>query len=124
MDLNIAVELKEGLLRVTASGNFTLDAALRLLKEVCDTATEKQVDKILVNGLSMEGELPTLDRYQLGAEIAAYLKQHGMNHRLAIDGKAPSLNGFAVRVAENRGVTTAMFSSEQEALNWLSAWKG
>jgi hypothetical protein len=55
VDLNIAVELKEGLLRVTANGNFTLDAALRLLKEVCDTA---------------------------------------------------------VRVAENRGVTTAMFSSE------------
>jgi hypothetical protein len=42
MDLRIDIELQGGLLLVTASGNFTFDAALRLLKEVRDTAKEKE----------------------------------------------------------------------------------
>jgi hypothetical protein len=54
MDLRIDIELQGGVLLVTATGNFTLDAALRLLKQVCDTAKEKEVNKILVNTLAME----------------------------------------------------------------------
>jgi hypothetical protein len=42
MDLRIDIELQGGLLLVTASGNFTFDAALRLLKQVRDTAKEKE----------------------------------------------------------------------------------
>ena len=38
---------------VTASGDLAFDAALRLLKQVCDTAAEKQVNKILVNSLAV-----------------------------------------------------------------------
>ena len=48
MDLVIEIEVQEGLLLVTASGTLTFDAALRLLKQVCDTAAEKQINKILV----------------------------------------------------------------------------
>ena len=106
----------------TASGNAEFDAALRLLKEVCDTAAEKQVNKILVNGLAMDGEFSTLDRYTLGVEVAAYIRQREMNHRLAIVGKPPALDGFGVRVGQNRGLVTDFFSSQQEALNWLGIW--
>jgi len=122
MDLRIDIELREGLLLVTASGTFAFDAALLLLKQVCDTAKEKEVSKILVNALAVDGELATVDRYRLGTEIAAYLKQRQMSPRLAFVGKPPAVDGFGVRVAQNRGITTEVFSSQQEALRWLGKW--
>ena len=122
MDLRIDIELREGLLLVTASGTLAFDAALLLLKQVCDTAKEKEVSKILVNALAVDGELATVDRYRLGTEVTAYLKQRQMSPRLAFVGKPPAVDGFGVRVAQNRGITTEVFSSQQEALRWLDKW--
>jgi len=122
MDLHIDIELQGGLILVTARGNLAFDAALRLLKQVCDTAAEKQVNKILVNSLSVDGELSTLERYQIGVEVAAYIMQRQMNPRLAFVGQPPAIDGFGVRVARNRGMTVEVFSSQQEALNWLDNW--
>jgi hypothetical protein len=103
MDLQIDIELHGGLLLVTASGNVAFDAALRLLKQVCDTAKEKEVNKILINTLAMEGELSTFERYGLGVEVAAYIKQRQMNPRLAFVGKPPTMDGFGVRVGQIEG---------------------
>jgi hypothetical protein len=122
MDLRIDIELRGGLLLVTASGTFVFDAALLLLKEVCDRANEKEVSKILVNALAVDGELATVERYRLGTEVTAYLKQRQMSPRLAFVGKPPAVDGFGVRVAQNRGITTEVFSSQQEALRWLDTW--
>ncbi len=107
---------------VTARGTLAFDATLRLLKQVCDTAAEKQVNKILVNSLAVDGDLTTLERYQLGVEIAAYIMQRQKNTRLAIVGLPPAIDGFGVRVAQNRGMTVEVFSTQQEALNWLDIW--
>jgi hypothetical protein len=41
MDLQIEIELRDELLLVTASGTATLEASVRLLKQVFDTAKEK-----------------------------------------------------------------------------------
>ncbi len=124
MELQIDIELQEGLSIVTAIGTFTLDAALRLLKQVCDTSKEREVNKILVNCLAMDGELSLFDRYDLGAQVATYLKQHQMNPKFAFVGKPPTIDGFAVRVGQNRGLVAEVFSSQQEALKWLEQWPG
>ena len=107
---------------VTARGNLAFDAALRLLKQVCDTAAEKQVNRILVNSLAVDGEFSTVDRYQIGVEVAEYIMQRQMNPKLAFVGKPPAIDGFGVRVAKNRGMTVEVFSNQQEALNWLDIW--
>jgi hypothetical protein len=122
MDLRIDIELREGLLLVTASGTLAFDAALLLLKQVCDTAKEKEVSKILVNALAVDGELATVERYRLGTEVTAYLKQRQMSPRLAFVGKPPTVDGFGVRVAQNRGITTEVFLGQVEALRWLDKW--
>jgi uncharacterized protein (DUF2384 family) len=119
MDLHIDIELQGELMLVTARGDLAFDAALRLLKQVCDTAAEKQIDKILVNSLAVDGELSTFERYRIGVQVAAYIKQRQMSPRLAFVGQPPEIDGFGVRVAQNRGVATEVFSSQQEALNWL-----
>jgi uncharacterized protein (DUF2384 family) len=119
MDLHIDIELQGELMLVTARGDLAFDAALRLLKQVCDTAAEKQIDKIIVNSLAVDGELSTFERYRIGVQVAAYIKQRQMSPRLAFVGQPPEIDGFGVRVAQNRGVATEVFSSQQEALNWL-----
>jgi hypothetical protein len=123
LDLDIADEkLQEGVLVVIGGGTFKSVAALRLLKQICDMATEKQVDKIVVNALALDGTVSELNRYEVAVELSAYLRQRGWNYRLAIVGKSPTVDGFGVRVAQNRGLTAEYFSTEQEALNWLKRW--
>jgi hypothetical protein len=122
--LHIDIELQGRLLLVTASGTLAFDVALRLLKQVCDTAMEKGVNKILVNALALDGELPTIERYRLGVEVTAYLEERHMSPRLAFVGKPPTMDGFGVRVGQNRGQTVEMFSTQQEALSWLDGWPG
>jgi hypothetical protein len=122
MDLHIEIELTGGVLLVTASGTQTFDAALRLLKQILDTAAERQVKKILVNGLAVEAELSTLDRYRVATEIAAYLKQRQMSPRIAFVGKPPVMDGFGVRVGQNLGLSTEIFPTQQDALSWLATW--
>jgi hypothetical protein len=120
--LHIDVELQEEQLLVTARGTLEFDAALRLLKQACATAKDEGVNKILVNGLALKGELSTVDRYRLGAEMALYLRQLQMLPRLAFVGKPPTMDGFGVRVAQNRDVFTEIFSSQQAAQEWLYKW--
>ncbi len=122
MDLHIDFELQGELLLVTATGRLAYAPALRLLKQVCDTAADRQVNKILVNGLALDGKLSTMERYHVGVEIAAHLLQRQMNVRLAFVGKPPAMDGLGVQVAQNRGVTTEMLSTQQEALDWLDKW--
>jgi hypothetical protein len=123
MDMQIdEIKSEQGLLLVTFSGNLEVEAAVRLVKQTLDTAKEKGINKILLNMFAVNGELSAVERYEIGAEIAAYVKQRQMNPRLAIVGKPPTMTGFAVRVAQNRNLVTNTFSSLQEAMNWLDAW--
>jgi hypothetical protein len=118
-DLHIEIELQSGLLLVTATGRLAFDAASRLLRHVFDTAAEKQVNQVLVNTLTLKGELATFERYALGVEIASYLSERQINLRLAFVGVPPAVNGFVVRVAQNRGIVTESFSTMQDAVKWL-----
>jgi hypothetical protein len=123
MDLHIADEkLQEGVLIVIGDGTFESVTALRLLKQICDMATEKHVNKILVNALALDGTVSELNRYEIAVELTTYLRERDWNYRLAIVGKSPTVDGFGVRVAQNRGLITEHFSTEQEALNWLKRW--
>jgi hypothetical protein len=122
MDLHFETELQGGLLLVTASGSLAFEATLRILKQVCDTAAEKQVKNILVNCLALDGELSTLERYRIGVEVAAYLSERQLNPRIAFVGKPPAMDGFGVFISQSRGVTTQVFSHPQEALSWLEKW--
>jgi hypothetical protein len=120
MDLHIVVAQQQDILLVTVTGSVGYDPALRFYKQMFDTAAEKQVNKILVNALAMDGELSPLESYHLGVQVAAYLKQRKMSPRLAIVGKPSTMDGLGVGVARNRKVTTEAFPSEQDALDWLA----
>jgi hypothetical protein len=83
---------------------------------------EKKVNKVLANCLAMEGGLSTFERYDLGVEVAAYVRQCQISPKMAFVGKPPTIDGFAVRVGQNRGLISEVFSSQEEALSWLEQW--
>jgi hypothetical protein len=100
MDLHVEVELRDGVLLVTVAGTLAVDAASQVLRQVCDTAAENQVNKILVNGLAVGGELSTIERYRVAVELAAYLHGHQMNTIIAFVG-TPPYNGRVRRAGRS-----------------------
>ncbi len=99
------------MLLATVSGQLTFESALRVLKKVSDTAKEKGVNKILVNALEMDGEASTGERYNFGLEMVAHFKERQMKPWMAFVGKPPAMDGFAVRVSQNRGLGIEVFAS-------------
>ena len=119
MELCIESKLQGESLIVTANGSVRFDSVLLLLQQICDTAAENHVNKILVCSLAVDGELAAFERYRLGTELAAYLAQRHISVKLAFVGNPPTVNGFGVRIARNRGITARVFSSHQDAQSWL-----
>jgi hypothetical protein len=119
MKLHSSMEVRGKLLLVVVSGEWSFNETWDLLKQTYDAALEKRLNLILIDALAAEGKLTTFDRYKLGTETVEYLRSRQMNPRIAVVGKPPAADGFAVLVAKNRWVAAEMFSNRQEALDWL-----
>ena len=123
MEMQIKTELQGDLLFVTYTGTATLDSSVRLLNRVTDIAAEKRIHKILLNQLAISGILSTLERYEIAMKGRAHLAQLGISPNVALVGVPPSVDGFAVLVAQNRGVTVDVFPTVEKALAWLDTTK-
>jgi len=120
--MDIQTELQGDLLLVTLTGKVDLNSSVRLLNQAFDIAAETHAYKVLFNGLAATGSLSTLERYELGSKVAAHVTQLGTNPKIAFVGVSPTVNGFAVRVAQNRDIAVELFRDVSEGLAWLSKW--
>jgi hypothetical protein len=124
MDLQVETSLQGEVLFATLNGRAETNALVRLVKHTCDVAVEKRVDKILIDALALTGPLSAFERYEIGAQVTAYMAERGINPRIALVGEPPTTDGFAVRVAQNRGANAEVFQTVEKALEWLGAWPG
>jgi hypothetical protein len=115
-ELQVEFEVLEDRLLVTASGTVSYQPAYSLLEQALDAAKREQVSLILVDTLAVTGTLTTEDRYDLGLALAAYVAL-GTRVKMAFVGKPTA--GAGVMVAQNGGVIIEMFSSREDAMNWL-----
>jgi hypothetical protein len=115
------VESKEGVLVANAAGPVSLKEAINVFTKACDVAADRGLDRILVDCLLVEGELSSIDRYELGRTVAEYCTSRSTNPKVATVGKPPLIDGFAARVASNRGIVAETFSESQEAMDWLKS---
>ena len=118
--MNLTVEMEQDVLVATGSGQLSLVGSVRLWREIFDHVANRQAKKILADFLAAAGELSTLERYELGMEIAQYLRQLGISPACCVVGRPPALNGFAMLVAQNMGVLAVMFPTVEEARKWLT----
>jgi hypothetical protein len=121
MSLQVNLELDGELLLAVVKGTVsTVDETWRILKQICDTALEKQLNRILIDGLGTQGVTTTFDRYYIGAKMVTYCGEHKLWPALALVGQPPLVDGFGGLVAKNRWLVTETFPSRKEALEWLA----
>ena len=70
--MGLRVESVEGVLVATAAGPASLSEAISVFTQVCDVGAAMGFDRILVDCFSVEGELSTIERYELGRTVAEY----------------------------------------------------
>ena len=120
--VDLKVESKDGVLVATAAGRVSLSEAISVFTKACDVAAERGFDQILVDCLLVEGELSTTERYELGRTMAEYCNSLSITPKIATVGKLPVIDGFAARVAWNRGLIAETFSELQKAIHWLKGF--
>ena|SRR5689334_7471085 len=121
MKLHVDLDTDGELLRAVVTGRMSFDAVWQVLKEICDTALERHLTRILVDALAAQEVLNTIDRYTIGVKLVDYCGRQKFWPRLAVIGKRPEVDGFGVLVAKNRGLDTEQFSNWKEALEWVRA---
>jgi len=121
MNLQVALDTEGELLLAVVSGTVSFDAIWRVLKQICDTALQKRLTRIVVDALAAEGVTTTLDRYKLGEKLANYCDENKLRPMVAFIGQPPVVNGFGVLVARNRGLAIERFPNWKQALGWVCA---
>jgi hypothetical protein len=120
--MEMQTELQGEVLLVALTGKVDLSWCVRLFNQAFDIAADRRVFKVLFNALAVTGTLSTLERYELGSKVAAHIAKLGTNPKIAFVGVSPTVNGFAVRVAQNRDVAVELFSNVPQGLEWLGKW--
>jgi hypothetical protein len=121
MRLQVTLETDGQFLAAVISGTVSFNAIWQALKQVCDTALQKNCTRILVDALGAQGITTTIDRYNLGVKLVNYCHEKQLRPMLAFVGQPPVVDGFGVVVAKNRGLFIERFSTRKEALEWVRA---
>ena len=117
--MDIILEPREGFLLAIATGQLCFDDALRNFRNMCDFAAGLGLRKILLDCLTLQGDLSADERFELGRTIAEYCRSRLRIPAVAVIGKPPAVTGSGARVATNRGMPVEMFSDRQQGLEWL-----
>jgi hypothetical protein len=127
MSMPVSIQPESGLLRVIATGEFSLKDAESTFLEVLDAVARHKTGKILFDGREIVGDPETIERFFYG-EFAAHavarrLIESGVLHlpQFAYVLHEPVLDPkrFGETVAVNRGMWVKVFDNVEDALEWL-----
>jgi hypothetical protein len=119
--MDLIMERSGSVLLATATGQLSLDDAVRNCRNMCDLAAGLGLRKILFDCLSLQGDLSAEERLELGKNIAEYCWSKLQVPTVALIGKLPAVTGYGARVASNRGMPVETFSDRQRGLEWLQS---
>jgi hypothetical protein len=115
------------LLRVRATGEFSLDEAKRNFLEMMEAVVLHRSKRVLVDGQTVTGNPRTIERFYYGEFTAdAVMKHHARTEdgatRFAYVLREPVLDPgrFGETVAANRGMLIKVCDNVEEALKWLA----
>jgi hypothetical protein len=115
------------LLRVQATGKFSLGEAKRLLVEMMEAVALHRTKRVLLDGRKITGDPETIERFYYGefaAQTVAQYQKRGVSLAtpFAYVLSAPVLDAerFGETVAVNRGMHVKAFDDIEQALEWLA----
>ena len=116
-----------GLLRIIATGEFSLEEAKKTFLEMLDAVAQHKTEKVLFDGRELKGGPDTIQRFLYG-EFAAHavgrcIRERGIPNtpQFAYVLQEPVLDPqrFGEAVAVNRGMWVKAFDNLDDALGWL-----
>ena len=126
MTITLRMGAGSGVLRVTASGEFSMNEAERTFLDILAAVAQHETGKILVDGRQLEGEPTTIERFLYGdfaASAVARFTKSGLVRapQFAYVLHKPVLDPgrFGETVAVNRGMWVKVFDDLDDALGWL-----
>jgi hypothetical protein len=115
------LQLQDGICRFQPTGECTLVEAVEMIADAIAHCRDRRVSRLLVNATELVGvPVPTLvDRF-LMAEQWAHEGRGVVMVALVVPAEYIHPKKFGVRVATDLGLVSDVYTSETDALKWLS----
>lgn len=123
MSIQYEIQVHTDHVCMVCEGDYVLTDALHIIQTALETADRNKLLKILFDWRNVQGQLTTMQRYELaeqGASLYAKMPAAGriliamVNNEETVDPER-----FGEEVAINRGVPLKVTTDMQEALMWL-----
>jgi hypothetical protein len=127
MSMSLRICAGSDLLRVIATGEFSLAEAERTFLEMLEAVARHKAKKILLDGRELQGEPTSIQRFLYGEFVAQAFVSYIMERpvpptpQFAYVLQEPVLDSkrFGETVAVNRGMWVKIFDNLEDALGWL-----
>ena len=120
------MHFESGLLRVDASGDFSLEDAKQAFLEVLEAVVQYKAEKILLDGRNVKGKPKDMERFYYGEfaarETRRIVVEHKIVPRFAYVLHEPLRDPARLgeTVAVNRGMIIKVFETPEDAIEWLN----
>ena len=102
---------------LTVSGEYTLSDFITYIKMIAEECEKEKIYRALLNVLDVkESNIPNMDRFYLGTEVAKVL---GSKIKIALVAQDENINKYGETVALNRGALINIVGNVATAEEWL-----
>jgi len=124
--MKIEIAPEKGVLKVVATGEFSLEEAQRTFLEITDAVVDHKSNRVLFDGREIQGNIPFIERVLYGRFVAEKSRELQVGEdsifpKFAYVLKVPILDSTRLgeNAAQSRGMLVKAFDSLDEALEWL-----
>ena len=128
MSMQLEMRPDSDLLRVRATGEFSLAEAERTFLEMLEAIALHQAKRVLVDGRAVTGNPQTMERFyysEFAAQTLGRYEERGVSlatpFAYVLTEPVLDPDRFGETVAVNRGMTVKAFDNLDAALQWLSS---
>lgn len=112
----ITVDQEGGILRFNLKGPGSQANLIRAVTMILTETKARQVWRVLVDATAMTAPMGAFEKFEAGVELARSADRRMM---MAVVARVEVIDYIFENVARNRGVSVAVFRSEDAAAQWL-----
>jgi hypothetical protein len=127
MSIRQEMHFESGLLKVVATGEFSLEEAKRAFLEMLEAVVQHHAGKVLFDGRNLKGKPAQIERFYYGyfaatetiSLVAKYRLPQAPRFAYVIHEPLRDPRKYGETVAVNRGMSVKTFETPEEASEWL-----
>ena len=126
MGIDLQLFVEPDCIRAVATGEFSLEEAKRTFLELMEVVVRHKMEKILIDGRDLKGNLTVMERFYFGGFTADTVdanlldgKVHNPQFAYILSESVLDPYRLGESVAMNRGMRIKMFEDADKAIQWL-----